>query len=100
MLQNAYFLAKIGVDTAENERNSAEILPKIGNYPAGPPPMGLPPMGGMPPPPGRSQDSENLSTFIFSRIGLGMSGEYILSNKKMEWKQKQTFGKYLVPHVW
>ena len=25
MLQNAYFLAKIGADTAENERNSAEI---------------------------------------------------------------------------
>ena len=32
MLQNAYFLAKIGADTAENERNFAEILPKIGNY--------------------------------------------------------------------
>ena len=27
MLQNAYFLAKIGVDTAENERHFAEILP-------------------------------------------------------------------------
>ena len=36
MLQNAYFLAKIGADTAENERNFAEILPKIGNYPTGP----------------------------------------------------------------
>ena len=34
MLQNAYLLAKIG-DTAENERNFAEDLPKIGNYPAG-----------------------------------------------------------------
>ena len=33
MLQNAYFLAKIGADTAENERNFAENLPKIGNYP-------------------------------------------------------------------
>ena len=33
---NTYFLAKIGVDTAENERNSAENLPKIGNYPTGP----------------------------------------------------------------
>ena len=32
MLQNAYFLAKIGADTAENERNFAESLPKIGNY--------------------------------------------------------------------
>ena len=27
MLKNAYFLAKIGADTAENERNFAEILP-------------------------------------------------------------------------
>ena len=27
MLQNAYFVAKIGADTAENERNFAEILP-------------------------------------------------------------------------
>ena len=35
MLQNAYFLAKIGADTAENERNFTEILPKIGNYPTG-----------------------------------------------------------------
>ena len=29
MLQNAHLLAKIGADTAENERNFAEILPKI-----------------------------------------------------------------------
>ena len=34
---NAYFLAKIGADTAENEQHFAEILPKIGNYPTGPP---------------------------------------------------------------
>ena len=27
MLQNAYFLAKIGADTAENEKHFAEILP-------------------------------------------------------------------------
>ena len=27
MLQNAYFLAKIGADTAENEQRFAEILP-------------------------------------------------------------------------
>ena len=33
MLQNAYFLAKIGADTAENEQYFAEILPKTGNYP-------------------------------------------------------------------
>ena len=36
MLQNAYLLAKIGADTAENEQHFAEILPKIGNYPTGP----------------------------------------------------------------
>ena len=36
MLQNAYLLAKIGADTAENERHFAEKLPKIGNYPTGP----------------------------------------------------------------
>ena len=35
MLQNAYFLAKIGADTAENEQHFAENLPKIGNYPTG-----------------------------------------------------------------
>ena len=29
MMQNAYFLAKIGADTAENERNCAENLPHI-----------------------------------------------------------------------
>ena len=33
MLRNAYLLAKIGADTAENERNYAKTLPKIGNYP-------------------------------------------------------------------
>ena len=33
MLQNAYFLAKIGADTAENEQHFAEILPKTGNAP-------------------------------------------------------------------
>ena len=27
MLQNAYFLAKIGADTAENQQHFAEILP-------------------------------------------------------------------------
>ena len=37
MLQNAYLLAKIGADTAENERSFAENLPNIGNYPTGPP---------------------------------------------------------------
>ena len=36
MLQNAYLVAKIDADTAENDRNFAEILPKIGNYPTGP----------------------------------------------------------------
>ena len=37
MLQNAYLVAKIGADTAENEQHVAEILPKTGNYPTGPP---------------------------------------------------------------
>ena len=31
MRQNAYLLAKIGADTAENEQHFAEILPKTGN---------------------------------------------------------------------
>ena len=35
MLQNAYLLAKISADTAENEQHFAEIWPKIGNYPNG-----------------------------------------------------------------
>ena len=35
MLQNAYLLAKIGADTAENEQHLAEILPRTGNYPTG-----------------------------------------------------------------
>ena len=34
MLQNAYFFAKIGADTAENEQHFAEILP-IGRCVAG-----------------------------------------------------------------
>ena len=50
MLQNAYFLAKIGADTAENERNSAEILPKIGNYPTDPLPYAASSPGPQAPP--------------------------------------------------
>ena len=34
MLQNAYFLAKIGADTAENEQHFAEILPAARYIPA------------------------------------------------------------------
>ena len=33
MLQNAYFLAKIGADTAENEQHFAKNLRKTDNYP-------------------------------------------------------------------
>ena len=33
MLQNAYLVAKIGADTAENERHLPKICQKIGNYP-------------------------------------------------------------------
>ena len=32
MLKNAYLLAKIGADTAENERKFAQHLAKISNY--------------------------------------------------------------------
>ena len=35
MLQNAYLLAKIGADTAENERKFAEDLPEIGKFVVG-----------------------------------------------------------------
>ena len=35
MLKNAYLLAKIGADPAENEQHFADNLPKIGNYPTG-----------------------------------------------------------------
>ena len=38
MLQNAYFLAKVGADTTENEQHFAECLPKLGNYPTAHPP--------------------------------------------------------------
>ena len=41
MLQNAYFLAKIGADTAENEQHSAEILPTDA-LPAEPPEVRVP----------------------------------------------------------
>ena len=59
MLQNAYFLAKIGADTAENEQHFAEILPKTGNYPAaGPPRAGHPRGLGGPAPPGAPGVSE------------------------------------------
>ena len=35
--KNLCSFAKIGAVTAENERNFAENLPTIGNYPTGPP---------------------------------------------------------------
>ena len=46
MLQNAYFLAKIGADTAENEQHFAEILPKTGNVELRPPAAAAPPRPG------------------------------------------------------
>ena len=48
MLQNAYFLAKIGADTAENEQHFAEILPKNGNVELRPPAAAAPPRPGAP----------------------------------------------------
>ena len=35
MLQNTYFLAKIGADTAKNEQHFAKSLQKTDNYPTG-----------------------------------------------------------------
>ena len=52
MLQNAYLLAKIGADTAENERNVAENLPRIGTCPTGPGPCLSRPAAADPCPPG------------------------------------------------
>ena len=40
MLKNAYLLAQIGADPAENERMFAKILPKTGNYPTLPGQLG------------------------------------------------------------
>ena len=57
MLQNAYFLAKIGADTAENEQHFAEILPKIDTYPTGPWPP--PPAGGLVVAPGPRREVNN-----------------------------------------
>ena len=42
MLQNAYFLAKIGADTAEDEQHFAEILPTDALEPAQQPEAPLP----------------------------------------------------------
>ena len=39
MLKNAYLLAKIGADTAENEQHFAKNLRKTDNYPTGPDPV-------------------------------------------------------------
>ena len=50
MLKNAYLLAKVGADTAENEQHFAENLLKIGNY-RGP---AAPRAGPAPRSPGRS----------------------------------------------
>ena len=57
MLQNAYSLAKIGADTAENERTFAENLPKYRNYPTAATPdfRGSPVQAGLPRSPGREE---------------------------------------------
>ena len=41
MLQNAYLLAKIGADTAENEQHFAKNLRKTDNYSTGPERVGV-----------------------------------------------------------
>ena len=61
MLQNAYFLAKIGADTAENEQHFAEIVPKTGNYHTGP--VAADSAAERPPPaPGRAPEPEAART--------------------------------------
>ena len=50
MLKNAYLLAKIGADTAENERNCAEVaaLPDAMMRRSPPASPGVPPAGAIP----------------------------------------------------
>ena len=68
MLQNAYFLTKFGADTAENEQHFAEVLPKTGNYPTGPVPIGIdaaaPPCG---------PECDRKCNFGFGKLRLGGS---------------------------
>ena len=64
MLQNAYFLANIGADTAENEQHFAENLPKTGNYPAGPLPIDAPSLVART---GRGREGTVASTTDFAR---------------------------------
>ena len=47
MLQNAYLLAKIGADTAENEQHFAEILPTDALWRRRPEPIPAAPADGL-----------------------------------------------------
>ena len=68
MLKNAYLIAKIGADTAENEQHFAEVLPKTGNYLTGPVPIGIdaaaPPCG---------PECDRKCNFGFGKLRLGGS---------------------------
>ena len=76
MLQNAYFLAKIGADTAENEQRFAENLLKIGNYPTASCPRGRSARG----PAVRSSDGINHHPKIDELIKLLMNLSVIVCN--------------------
>ena len=91
MLQNAYLLAKIGADTAENERNFAEFLPKIGNSPKGSCPARRPPAGRARPAPPRGGSPLNRARGgCFPRVGFG-SVEADFAIKGVIWKRLASF---------
>ena len=68
MLQNAYFLAKIGADTAENEQHFAEFLPKIGNYTTGPQGLDDRPRKVAPSPPARGSSRSGFYSNILANV--------------------------------
>ena len=89
MLQNAYFLAKIGADTAENEQHFAEILSKTGNYPTGARARASPPPGprggearGTTPGPGRRNPVEVEAMSHSPFLSEVISSQTTVSSKK------------------
>ena len=79
MLQNAYFLAKIGVDTAENKRNFAENLPTLCNYPTGPRPPKAPSSAGSPRPTPRPAAQLSPQSHVFCKFSLQRRSTSLLS---------------------
>ena len=75
MLQNAYFLAKIGADTAENEQYFAKNLRKTDNYPTGPGAAAGHDAGVDGPPPRSSASTLVTAASSLSGTGLGASAK-------------------------